>query len=208
MTPKIIVLDTETSGLPDRAGFDKSYPPWAIAHYAKCRVIQLAYQVYEIKRGNARKLYAERNIYIKPNGFIVPPDSIAIHGKTNEFLHEHGIPIEEALRVLKEDMEGCILIVGHNIEFDKAALAAEAWRMSGATEFASRLQNMTTVCTMRAAKEFCGATTDKGAPKFPKLMELYLKLFGKQPLNQHDALGDVKATADCYFQLREMMLVI
>jgi DNA polymerase-3 subunit alpha/DNA polymerase-3 subunit epsilon len=207
MPKTIIVFDTETTGLPDRAGFDKSYPPWAIAHYSKCRIIQLAYAVYEIKRGGKYKLVAEKMFYVRPDGWTVPPDSFAIHGKSTEFLMSVGRPLHEVMAEFERDLKDCLLLVGHNAEFDKNAVAAEAWRC-GKGELGASVAAFPCVCTMRAGKEFCGALNDKGQLKFPRLAELYAKMFGAEPANQHDALGDVRATAACYFQLQEMMLVI
>ena len=207
MPQKIIVFDTETTGFPDRAGYDKSYPPWAIAHYAKCRVIQLAYAVYEIGRGGKAKLVGEKMSYIQPDGWSVPADAMAIHGKTTEFLISYGRPIRDVLTEFEGDLSGCLLLVGHNVEFDKNAMAAEAWRY-GMGDLGAKIAAFTAVCTMRAAKEFCGAVNDKGVVKFPRLAELYTKIFGREPDNQHDALGDVRATAQCYFHMRELMLVI
>jgi DNA polymerase III epsilon subunit-like protein len=207
MPKTIIVFDTETTGLPNRTGFDKSYPPWAIAHYSKCRVIQLAYAIYEIKRGGQYKLLAEKMFYVRPDGWIVSPDSFAIHGKTTEFLMGIGIPINDVLNEFENDLKECLILVGHNSEFDKNAVAAEAWRAKRG-DFGASLAAFPCVCTMRAGKEFCRIVNDKGQIKFPRLSELYFKIFGAEPVNQHDAMGDVRATALCYFHLHDLMLVI
>jgi DNA polymerase III epsilon subunit-like protein len=207
MTQKIMIFDTETTGFPDRAGFDKSYPPWAIAHYSKCRVIQLAYQIYEIKRGGRYKLVKEKMMYVKPEGFTIPEDSVVIHGITTEFATINGKSIKEVLREFESDLNGVLLLVGHNSDFDKNAMSAEAWR-SSYCDLGVSINSFPCVCTMRAGKDFCGAVNDKGALKFPRLAELYMKIFGAEPTAQHDALGDVKATAACYFHLRECGLCI
>ena len=207
MPKTIIIFDTETTGLPDRAGFDKSYPPWAIAHYAKCRVIQLAYAVYEIKRGGRYKLLEEKMFYVRPDGWTVPPDALAIHGKTTEFLMGVGRPIADVLSEFEKDLGSCLLLIGHNTEFDKNAVAAELWR-AGRGDLGAAVSAFPCVCTMRAGKEFCGALNQKGQLKFPRLSELYAKIFGAEPANQHDAMGDVHATAMCYFHMQELMLVI
>lgn len=38
--------------------------------------------------------------------------------------------------------------------------------------------------------------------KYPKLDELYYKLFNKHFNNQHDAMADVQAAYDCYYELK------
>ena len=207
MTKTIIIFDTETTGLPDRAGFDKCYPPWAIAHYSKCRVLQLAYAIYEIKRGGRYKLLGEKMMYVRPDGWTVPTEAVAIHGKTTEYLMGAGRPIKDVMAEFEQDLKTCMLLVGHNSEFDKNALAAEAWR-GGNGDLGASISAFPCVCTMRASKGFCGALNAKGEIKFPRLAELHMKLFGVEPENQHDALGDVRATAMCYFKMRDMEMVI
>ena len=39
--------------------------------------------------------------------------------------------------------------------------------------------------------------------KYPKLDELYYTLFNKHFDNQHDAMADIQATYDCYYELKK-----
>lgn len=194
----ILVFDTETTGLPARAGFEKLMPAWDLKSYEGCRVIQLAWCVY----ARDGQLLRRRAVYIKPDGFVVPADSVKIHGITQERLFAEGVPIRVALKEFSGELAGAGLVIGHNARFDVCALASEAWRY-GLNDLAAAIEGAPVACTMRLAKEFCGARGQYGV-KFPRLAELHAKLFGAEPAVQHDALADVEATAACYFRLREL----
>ena len=207
----IIVFDTETTGLPDRAGFDKNYPAWDTRRYNNSRIIQLGYAVYTL----SGFMMSENMFYIKPAGWLISKESEKIHGITQEVCEKKGIPIRDALRLFEKDLEDCVLLVGHNSAFDKHILASECWRCCF-DSFAVKVENMPCVCTMRAAKPICklplSAAQQKYAQpseyKFPRLSELHKYLFGSEPVIQHDALEDVKATARCYFELKKLGEVI
>ena len=207
----IIVFDTETTGLPDRAGFDKNYPAWDTRRYNNSRIIQLGYAVYTL----SGFMLSENMFYIKPAGWLISKESEKIHGITQEVCEKKGIPIRDALRLFEKDLEGCVLVVGHNAVFDKHIVASESWRCCF-DSFAVKVENMPCVCTMRAAKPICklplSAAQQKYAQpseyKFPRLSELHKYLFGSEPVIQHDALEDVKATARCYFELKKLGEVI
>ena len=173
-------------------------PAWDLKSYEGCRVIQLAWCVY----GRDGALLRRRAVYIKPDGFVVPADSTKVHGITQERLFAEGVPIRTALRDFGVELAGAGLIIGHNVRFDVSALASEAWR-TGMNDLAAAIEGAPVACTMRQAKEFCGARGQYGV-KFPRLAELHAKLFGAEPAVQHDALADVEATAACYFKLREL----
>ena len=60
-------------------------------------------------------------------------------------------------------------------------------------------------CTMKSSVKFCAIPGFKGY-KWPKLIELYRKLFSKD-FNQHNALDDIKATADCFWELKKRRVI-
>jgi DNA polymerase-3 subunit epsilon len=203
----IIVFDTETTGLPDRAGFDKNYPAWDIRRYNNSRVIQLGYAIYTL----SGFLLSENMHYIKPDKWTITADSEKIHGISQDKCLKEGKPIRDVLRLFEKDLADCVLLVGHNVAFDQHVLSSEAWRCCFES-LAIKLDFMTYICTMRSSKELCNIKQKNAAGKenikFPKLCELYKFLFGYEPVIQHDALEDVKATARCYFHLKEKGYVI
>ncbi len=199
----ILVFDTETSGLPKRAGFEKLMPAWDIKSYDTCRVIQLAWATYTQEGALIRK----KSLYIKPDGFVLNDQTAnSVHNITMETLLNKGVPIRKALREFEAELGLAGIVVGHNVRFDVHALASEAWRC-GLNDLAAAIEGAPVHCTMRLAKNYCGAKGQYGL-KFPRLSELFMKLYGVEPTVQHDAMADVETTAACYFKLRYLEILL
>lgn len=105
-------------------------------------------------------------------------------------------------------------IIGHNIEYDINCLVAFYERNKNKIEFKefsvlfyiefiNSLPNLKKVCTMKETIDFCGVKNKYGN-KFPKLEELYYKLFKEKIEGSHNAVNDVFNTAKCYWKLREL----
>lgn len=86
------------------------------------------------------------------------------------------------------------IIVGHNIDFDSNIVGAEFVRL----EFYNHILNCELICTMNSTIDYCGLENDK----WPRLQELYTKIFNTPFEGAHDALNDVKATSKCFFYLK------
>ena len=84
-----------------------------------------------------------------------------------------------------------------NIEYDVPVILCELYRYGKET---SRLESMQQFCTMKNSVEICGFDTRQG-DRYPKLQELYSKLFHQPFENAHDAYCDIKATADCFWKI-------
>ena len=67
------------------------------------------------------------------------------------------------------------------------------------------LESRRKFCTMKSSVNFCAIPGFKGY-KWPKLIELYRKLFSKD-FNPHNALDDVEATADCFWELKKKKII-
>ncbi|WP_138485269.1 3'-5' exonuclease [Dyadobacter bucti] len=113
-----------------------------------------------------------------------------------------GIPLEEALDILETDMAKCDLVVSHNLEFDRNVLGAEFLRGAGFNV----LPQMLGYCTMVSTTNFCAIPSPRGY-KYPKLEELYFKLFKVKLLGAHDAMVDVEALFKCFKELQRMGIV-
>ena len=86
------------------------------------------------------------------------------------------------------------IIVGHNIDFDSNIVGAEFVRL----EFYNHILNCELICTMNSTVDYCSLENSK----WPRLQELYTKIFGIPFEGAHDALNDVKATLKCFFYLK------
>lgn len=183
-----IFFDTETAGLPKRyRGFDVENWP---------RLVQLAWILTD-KEGN---IVNQKVAIIRPDGFTIPSDAAAIHGITTEVALREGEPIKIVLDEFIQDLKDAHWLVGHNIDFDKHIIGAEFDRL-GIVNGKLRLGPST--CTMRASTDYCAIPDPNGQYKYrwPKLQELYQKLFGYKFDSAHDAMADVTATKDCFFEL-------
>lgn len=66
------------------------------------------------------------------------------------------------------------IIVGHNIDFDVKVVGCEMFRYNINNELSSKRR----ICTMKSTTDLCKISGSYGY-KYPKLQELYKKLFNK-----------------------------
>jgi len=186
---KYLFFDTETTGTP------KNYkaPMQDVDNWP--RVLQLAFILYD-ENGNVLESFES---LIKPDGWEVPDGVFwAKHGYTTEKCQTNGVSMQEALSKFIELYEQCDMLVAHNISFDYNVLGAEMLRYNVKTS-----ARKDKICTMHSTTDFVALPGNYGF-KWPKLEELYYKLFGEIMEGAHDALFDVKATAKCFFELKKI----
>ncbi len=89
-------------------------------------------------------------------------------------------------------------LVAHNMNFDDKIVGAEFLR----TGFKNRLTDIPKICTMKISTDYCKLPGPYGY-KLPSLSELHYKLFEEYFDEAHDAAVDVRACANCFFELKE-----
>ncbi|MBR3480843.1 MAG: hypothetical protein IKH32_09190 [Prevotella sp.] len=62
------------------------------------------------------------------------------------------------------------------------------------------------ICTMQSSTDFCRIRGYYGY-KFPKLQELYWKLFGEDFDDAHNAMSDIEATERCFWELKKSGII-
>lgn len=187
-----LFFDTETSGLP------KNYnaPISDLDNWP--RIIQIAW-LEQDKYGNT---ISTGNYYVKAEGFEISEESQKIHRISKEKSLDLGYPIEDVLEVFVAIIKKSDYIVAHNIEFDYNVLSAEFARYYMKNELVDKAK----ICTMQETVEFCNLPGRNGL-KFPRLSELYYKLFAKNFDNAHDAQADIEATAKCFWDLKSRGII-
>lgn len=97
-----------------------------------------------------------------------------------------------------------LTLVAHNIQFDLTVLEANFMRIGRDPIFPE-----SRICTMLSSIEYCQIPNYGNRPgyKYPKLSELYERLFEKEFPDAHSALSDVMATRECFFALRDLGVI-
>ena len=188
---KYIFFDTETTGVPrNYKASMQDTDNWP-------RLVQLAWLLVD-ERGTELK---RKSVIIRPDGFTIPEKAAQVHGITTERAQNEGLPLRNVLDEFMQDLELAEEIVGHNIDFDIHIVGAELCRLGLSTQ---KISNKPTTCTMKSFTNFCAIPSNNGygGYKWPTLDELYCKVFGHGMENAHDALADILATKECFFELK------
>ena len=186
-------FDTETTGVP----LNYKAPSSDTNNWP--RLVQLAWILTD-QEGN--RIHTG-NLIVKPEGFIIPTDATRVHGITTQRAKEEGVPLAEVIEQFNADLDVANYIVGHNIDFDKKIVGAEMIRLGMKDE----LEKKKSYCTMQSSIDFCKIPGKYGY-KYPKLQELYRKLFDRDFEDAHNAMSDIEATEKCFWELLKRKLVI
>ena len=184
-----LIFDTETTGLPRNYNAPLSDSDnWP-------RVVQIAWQLHDLK-GN---LISANSIIVKPNGFTIPFNAAQVHGISTERALAEGHDLQAVMNEFVEAVKQTKYLCGHNIEFDLSIVGAEFIRLGMSDFFAGK----PVIDTKNDdVTEFCAIPGGRGGKyKWPKLEELYVKLFNQGFEAAHNAAFDVQATAKAFFEL-------
>jgi DNA polymerase III epsilon subunit-like protein len=184
---KIMFIDTETIGLPITIGFDNYHHPSNTIKYNTSRVIELGYMIYEND-----KLVKEFDSLIVPDKFEI--FNTHIHGITQTDAESKGKSIVEVFSEMLKDLEDVDCIIAHNVLFDINVILAECYRYKF-EKLINKIERTQVKCTQKIGKK------KMNLYKYPKLIELYKFLFSTELKQDHRALSDTKACADCYFKM-------
>lgn len=185
----ILFFDTETTGVPKV--YNASYTDvdnWP-------RVISIAWLLCCIE---GEIIIEERHHLVFPDGWEVPKEKFWIeNGHTQERNLAEGIAINEILDAFMQAKLQAHILCCHNLNFDHRIVWAEFIR-AGKTP----RSGMHKICTMQSSTNVCKIPSPHGRGfKWPKLEELHQHLFGKGFDGAHDALADITATKNCFFEL-------
>lgn len=196
-----LVFDTETTGFPKKDFKDPENP----------RITQLAWILYN-KEGKPFKKFQS---LIEPCGWEMPSVELFLkEGKTQEEAEKRakfwvdngfsqqkslkeGRPIEYAIKHFIEAIEESQCMIAHNMNFDLAIVASEMHRLNK-----SAINKPKKICTMQSITDLL-QLPGKHAFKWPNLTELHTYLFNKGFDGAHDAMSDVIACGDCFFELKK-----
>jgi DNA polymerase III epsilon subunit-like protein len=196
MPKSIFFTDTETSGL---ALFKQPYThpdqPWIV-------------QLGGILSSGPDIIDVEFNLIVQPNGRTIHPKALAVHGI--DIPKSAWVGAEEQLvaGLLAQMIVNSDLIVCHNVSFDRI-LICKMLHDNGMENMAATLweRDDKWFCTMYKSTDYCQLPGRFGRYKWPKLIELYQKLFSEDFEGAHDALADIRATMRCYYEMEKRGLI-
>ena len=194
---RILVFDTETTGLPEGRN------PSIIETTKWPYIVQLSYIIYDYKANELISSYDE--ILKLPEDIDISEESIKLHKITKEINQRIGVDRKISLYNFNKELQNCDIVVGHNISFDKRMIMVECIRNGVQQYFNYRGKKKNEFCTMKYGVDICmiekiNITGDKYF-KYPTLSELYYKLFNEIPLNTHDSYVDVLLCLRCYCKI-------
>lgn len=185
-----LFFDTETTGLP----LDHKLPSTDTANWP--RLVQVG---WILAKDDGTEL-SSGNYVVYPKGFDIPKEASNIHGFTTEIAKNKGLPLDSVVNMFFRDFKKADCIVGHNVSFDQKVMGAEFIRLGRKDPMYTKRA----ICTMHGGTEYCQLKGKYGKYKWPKLQELYFKLFGTNFDDAHDAMADIRATARCFWKMKEL----
>lgn len=189
---RTIVIDTETTGLPDVniENGRRFFPSREYHHYDNARVVQIAWVIID-QDGIIR----EKEVHIiSPDGYTVPAESTKIHGISHDMAVAEGKTFTDVALKFQDALFKCDVMVAHNMRFDMSVLLAEAYRyrMFHLVDCIFSISRFDTMWEGR--REY-------SMSKIPKLVELYKVIFNKDYVQLHDALDDALLAGRCYVKI-------
>ena len=191
---KLFIFDTETTGLPrKKVSALVQAENWP-------HIVSISWIVME---SDTNEILEKKTYIIKPNGWIIPEDSIKIHGITQDFAEKYGADLVDVMNEvlqLKFDM-----MIAHNLVFDDNVLTNAIKWDAGHSEFPgfSCLKG----CTMNLGRSLCKLPQkNTKLLKNPKLSELYEHVFHEKPIisQLHGSAYDTKILCDCILACPEL----
>lgn len=148
--------------------------------------------------------FAELNLLIRPCGREISANASRVHHITTDLAEKCGVEEEYAMQVLFDLMNSADTIIAHNIDFDASMIECVCEKSE--VDYPSYpFKKIPTFCTMKKTTTICNLP-GKFGPKWPKLDELHMHLFGEHLVGAHDAMYDIKATRDCFYELKRRKL--
>lgn len=183
MERSFLVIDTETTGVPDfKAPADHPDQP------------RLAAVCMVLCAGNGRPVDMHYQL-VCPDGWHMPPEAGAINKLTDAYLQDEGKPVLAALDRFERFLRhGRPILVAHSVTFDSKIMRGEL-RRAGMPDLFAETDKF---CTMQAARKIIGGS-------IPSLATAMRHFLGRDPSDAHCCLSDAMDCRELYLELRAQM---
>ena len=187
-----VFYDTETTGLPN----------WKepSGHESQPHIVQVGAVLCDLE---SKKIIQELDLIVKPDGWVIPEETVEIHGISNEVANEKGVAESIAIYELLNICNGARR-VAHNRTFDQRVVRIGLKRFFSEAEQEAWANKEDHDCSMLMAKPIM-ELLPKGRYGFknPSLAEAFEFFTGKKLEGAHNALVDAKACMEIYFAMQE-----
>lgn len=189
-----LFFDTETTGLivPGKDPTDPAQP----------MPVQLGMKLDAADRMERGAL----NFMLKTDGWQVNPQAAAITGIDNKVADAFGVDFCAGMEMFLDYMDIADVAIAHNARFDVTVMRRSTayYCEKVGIEYFDPFENTQVVCTMLASMNIVKAKPKRnGQWKWPKLEECVKHFFGRNMVGAHDALNDVKETANVFYHLMD-----
>lgn len=194
MAENYLFFDTETSDIP-KFKLPNSHPsqPW---------ICQLAAVLTDSEGTHINIM----STLIRSDNLPMSPGAQKIHGISKDRADTLGITSTNAISTFLNYIDNSTAMIAHNIDFDIRLIDIMCARLGPPYKdlFTMLKLERPKICTMRSTTSLCKLPFPSGRSgyKWPKLEELYRYLFNKPLIGAHDAMADVIATIECFFELK------
>jgi len=188
---KLFVFDTETTGFVEREG------PIEVQPY----IVQFSGILLELQDDKTLKEVDRIDAFVKPP-ISIPFGASQVHGIYDKDVADKA-PIIDQMDTFLTYLNSADVVVGHNIEYDESVMNYELQRLGRKGDY----NPQKTLCTMKSSVEFCALPGRGIGYKFPKLNELYKKLFWEYFEWAHSAIYDVEATVRALQKLLQLDVI-
>lgn len=177
---RVLVFDTETTGLPQKGGVYDDNQPW---------VVQLGAVLMDLSEDGY--MGTIDHIVNPPEGIYFHPKALEVNGLTEEQIRRDGIDVVEAMAELRELRRKADVVSAYNLDFDERMIRSSSGRAH--PDFKTDLvlgehnRGVQHACIMKQSMTALGARY--------KLEQVYKRITGERLLNAHDALADTVAAA-------------
>lgn len=182
---KLLILDTETTGLPDQYEIKAKTRPMNWPH-----IVSISWIIID---SETNETIIQRSYVIKPIDWIISKESSAIHGIQHSFASRYGSPLHDVMNeFLAQEYD---MMIAHNLDFDENVLINAIYWDLNRHDFQGF--NKLKACTMKLTRSLCKLPSQYGY-KNPKLSELYEHVFRVKPDHSrlHGSYYDTKILCD------------